>query len=152
VANVQLEKRLCDNAPFYVLGPLPTDFASGYDHICGAIGGALAASAGTDFLCYLTPAEHLCLPDLEDVKQGIIASRIAAHIGDIAKGFPHATEIDDAIAKARRNMDWETIFTLSVDPELAKKRKSETSSMMNDRCSMCGNLCAIKTDKENELG
>jgi len=152
VANVQLEKRLCDNAPFYVLGPLPTDFASGYDHISGAIGGALAASAGADFLCYLTPAEHLCLPDLNDVKQGIIASRIAAHIADIAKGYPQAQEIDDAIASARRNMDWQTIFRLSVDPELAQKRKSETSSMMNDRCSMCGNLCAIKTDKENELG
>lgn len=148
VANVQLEKRLCGNAPFYVLGPLPSDFASGYDHICGAIGASLAAAAGADFLCYLTPAEHLCLPDLDDVKQGIIASRIAAHIADIAKGYPKAQEIDDIIARARRSMDWETIFKYSVDPELARKRKSETSSMMNDRCSMCGNLCAIKTDKE----
>lgn len=148
-ANVLLEKKLCANAPFYVLGPLPTDFACGYDHITGAIGGAIAAAAGADFLCYVTPAEHLCLPDLEDVKQGVIASRIAAHIADIAKGFPGAAEIDDTIAKARREMDWENVFRYSVDPGLARRRKSETSSDLNDRCSMCGNLCAIKTDKEN---
>jgi phosphomethylpyrimidine synthase len=148
-ANVLLEKKLCANAPFYVLGPLPTDFACGYDHITGAIGGAIAAAAGADFLCYVTPAEHLCLPDLEDVKQGVIASRIAAHIADIAKGFPGAAEIDDTIAKARREMDWENVFRYSVDPGLARRRKSETSSDLNDRCTMCGNLCAIKTDKEN---
>ncbi|MDP2174008.1 MAG: phosphomethylpyrimidine synthase ThiC [Candidatus Cloacimonadaceae bacterium] len=147
--NVELEKKLCFDAPFYVLGPLPTDFASGYDHITGAIGGAIAASAGADFLCYVTPAEHLCLPDLDDVKQGIIASRIAAHIGDIAKEHPQARSIDDQIACARRNMDWETIFKLSVDPALARKRKEETSSDAKDHCTMCGNLCAIKTDREN---
>ncbi|MDZ4120872.1 MAG: phosphomethylpyrimidine synthase ThiC [Candidatus Cloacimonadaceae bacterium] len=150
-ANVLLEKRLCDNAPFYVLGPLPTDFASGYDHICGAIGGAVAAAAGADFLCYVTPAEHLCLPDIEDVKQGIMASRIAAHIADIAKAYPGAMEIDNTISQARREMNWEKIFALSVDPALARKRKAETSSETTDQCSMCGNLCAIRTDKENEL-
>lgn len=147
-ANVLLEKKLCDEAPFYVLGPLPTDFACGYDHITGAIGGAIAASLGADFLCYVTPAEHLCLPNLEDVKQGIIASRLAAHIADIAKGNTNAIEIDNIIAKARREMDWETIFRYSIDPELARKRKSETSSEVQDQCSMCGKLCAIKTDKE----
>ncbi|PKN74985.1 MAG: phosphomethylpyrimidine synthase [Candidatus Cloacimonetes bacterium HGW-Cloacimonetes-2] len=148
-ANMRLQKRLCDNAPFYVLGPLPTDFASGYDHITAAIGGALAASAGADFLCYVTPAEHLCLPTLDDVKQGIIASRIAAHIGDLARGCPGAAGIDDAISHARRKMDWETIYSLSVDPELARRRKSETSGELSDQCSMCGKLCAIKNDLKN---
>ncbi len=150
-ANVLIAKRLCGDAPFYVLGPLPTDFASGYDHICGAIGGAVAAAAGADFLCYVTPAEHLCLPDLDDVKQGIMASRIAAHIADVAKACPGAIETDIGIAKARRLMDWERIFELSVDPELARKRKSETSSEATDQCSMCGNLCAIRTDRESDL-
>jgi len=145
-ANVLLQKRLCDNAPFYVLGPLPTDFASGYDHICGAIGGAVAAAAGADFLCYVTPAEHLCLPEKEDVKQGIMASRIAAHIADIAKGYPGAMDVDNDIAQARREMNWDKIFALSVDPELARRRKTETSSQTPDQCSMCGNLCAIRTD------
>lgn len=149
VANVQLEKRICHKAPFYVLGPLPTDFAGGYDHITGAIGGALAAAAGADFLCYVTPSEHLCLPDLEDVKQGIIASRIAAHVADIAKDLPGALEVDNSIAEARRKMDWETVFNNSVDPELARRRKNETSSDLSDQCSMCGKLCAIKIDKEN---
>ncbi|MBW6513515.1 MAG: phosphomethylpyrimidine synthase ThiC [Candidatus Syntrophosphaera sp.] len=148
-ANVVLEKRLCREAPFYVLGPLPTDFASGYDHISGAIGGAIAASAGADFLCYVTPAEHLCLPDLEDVKQGVIASRIAAHIADIAKGCPGAKVIDDRIAQARRDMNWSEVFRLSVDPEFARQRKESTSSQANDHCSMCGLLCAIRTDREN---
>lgn len=149
VANVCLEKRLCQNAPFYVLGPLPTDFAGGYDHITGAIGGALAASAGADFLCYVTPAEHLCLPNVDDVKQGVIASRIAAHIADLAKGYPGVLDVDNAIAQARRMMDWETVFDLSVDPELARQRKNETSSDLTDQCSMCGKLCAIRIDKEN---
>jgi phosphomethylpyrimidine synthase len=148
-ANVLLEKKLCAEAPFYVLGPLPTDFACGYDHITGVIGGAIAASFGADFLCYVTPSEHLCLPNLEDVKQGIIASRLAAHIADIAKGNANAREIDNIIAKARREMDWETIFRYSIDPELARKRKSETSSEVQDQCSMCGKLCAIKTDKQS---
>jgi phosphomethylpyrimidine synthase len=148
-ANVILEKRLCREAPFYVLGPLPTDFASGYDHITGAIGGAIAAAYGADFLCYVTPAEHICLPDPEDVKQGIIASRIAAHIADIAKGFPGAKEIDDRIAKARRDMKWKEVFKLSVDPEHARQRKESTSPQADDHCSMCGLLCAIRTDREN---
>ncbi len=148
--NVRLEKQLCDGAPFYVLGPLPTDFSPGYDHITGAIGGALAASHGADFLCYVTPAEHLCLPSLDDVKQGVIASRIAAHVGDIAKGVAGAIDIDNDIAKARRSMDWETIFAKSVDPELARERKNMTSKDNADQCSMCGNLCAIKTDKKSD--
>ncbi|MDD2332041.1 MAG: phosphomethylpyrimidine synthase ThiC [Candidatus Cloacimonetes bacterium] len=150
VANVQLEKRICHNAPFYVLGPLPTDIAGGYDHITGAIGGALAASAGADFLCYVTPSEHLCLPSPEDAKQGIIASRIAAHIADLSKDYPQARDRDDKVARARRKMDWETVFENSVDPELARQRKNETSSDLSDQCSMCGKLCAIKTDKEAE--
>lgn len=150
MANVLLQKRLCDNAPFYVLGPLPTDFASGYDHICGAIGGAVAAAAGADFLCYVTPAEHLCLPDKEDVKQGIMASRIAAHIADIAKGYPGAMDVDNNIAQARREMNWDKLFALSIDPELARRRKTETSSETPDQCSMCGNLCAIRTNTLND--
>jgi phosphomethylpyrimidine synthase len=149
-ANVELQKSLCDGAPFYVLGPLPTDIACGYDHISGAIGAAFAAWHGADFLCYVTPAEHLCLPSNEDVKQGIIASRIAAHVADIAKGHPHAREIDDAISIARRAMDWEKIYSLSLDPELSRERKTTTSMDANDHCSMCGNLCAIKTDKASE--
>ncbi|HNX01248.1 MAG TPA: phosphomethylpyrimidine synthase ThiC [Candidatus Cloacimonadota bacterium] len=148
-ANVTLEKRICHEAPFYVLGPLPTDFASGYDHITGAIGGALAASYGADFLCYVTPAEHLCLPDMNDVKLGIIASRIAAHIGDISKGILSARATDDQIAKARREMNWERIFELSVDPEYARERKVTTSESSTDHCSMCGELCAIRTDKKS---
>ena len=150
-ANVLLEKRLCHEAPFYVLGPLPTDFASGYDHITGAIGGAIAASAGADFLCYVTPAEHLCLPNPEDVKQGIMASRIAAHIADIAKGYPGAVQIDNSIAEARRELNWQRIFELSVDPDHARARKAETSTNQTDQCSMCGNLCAIRTDRDSEL-
>lgn len=148
--NVLLEKKTCNEAPFYVLGPLPTDFASGYDHITGAIGGAIAATAGADFLCYVTPAEHLCLPDLEDVRQGIIASRIAAHVADIAKGCRGSRDIDDEIAKARRDMNWKRVFALSIDPDLAKRRKNETSPDVEDRCSMCGILCAIRIDKQNE--
>ncbi|MDI3503604.1 MAG: phosphomethylpyrimidine synthase [Candidatus Cloacimonadota bacterium] len=149
-ANMELQKCLCDDAPFYVLGPLPTDIACGYDHISGAIGAALAAWHGADFLCYLTPAEHLCLPDLDDVKQGIIATRIAAHVADIARGHPHAREIDDAISQARRKMDWEKIFALSLDPDLSRRRKNDSSMDAQDHCSMCGNLCAIKTDKAND--
>lgn len=148
-ANVILQKKLCDNAPFYVLGPLPTDFASGYDHITGAIGGAIAGSAGADFLCYVTPAEHLCLPTIEDVKLGVISSRIAAHISDIAKDYPGTAEIDNTISQARREMDWENVFKHSVDPDYARKRKQETTKDKKDYCSMCGNLCAIKTDKQS---
>ncbi len=146
-ANVLLQKRICKEAPFYVLGPLPTDVAVGYDHIAGAIGSAVAGAAGADFLCYLTPAEHLCLPTADDVKQGVIASRIAAHIADIAKEKQQILEIDNRISKARREMDWKEVFALCLDPELAFKRKQETSPDITDYCSMCGKLCAIKSDK-----
>lgn len=142
--NVQIQKRVCNNAPFYVLGPLVTDIAPGYDHITGAIGGAVAAAAGADFLCYVTPAEHLCLPDKEDVKQGIIASRIAAHSGDIAKGVKNAGEIDYKMSEARKQLNWNDMFKYALDPETAKKRKQDTQQDDQDYCSMCGNLCAIK--------
>jgi phosphomethylpyrimidine synthase len=147
IMNVELQKKICDNAPFYVLGPLVTDFAPGYDHIVGAIGGALAAAHGVDFLCYLTPAEHLCLPTEEDVKQGMMASRIAAHAADICKKVPGAIERDHIISKARRDFDWETIYENSLDPELARKRKEESESKEDDYCTMCGKLCAVRTDR-----
>lgn len=147
-ANVQLEKKICNNAPFYVLGPLVTDIAPGYDHIVGAIGGALAAANGVDFLCYVTPAEHLCLPTEEDVKQGVIASKIAAHAADIVKGIDGALERDNIISKARRDFDWETIYNLSLDPDLARKRKESSESQGQDHCTMCGSLCAVKRDRE----
>lgn len=148
IANVQLEKRLCKNAPFYVLGPLTTDIAPGYDHISGAIGGALAAAYGVDFLCYVTPAEHLCLPTEDDVRRGVIASVIAAHSADIVKKVPGAIDRDNAISKARRDFDWETIYKLSVDPELARDRKENSESGGEDYCTMCGALCAVKTDRK----
>jgi len=146
--NVKIMKSVCKEAPFYVLGPLVTDIASGYDHITGAIGGALAAGAGVDFLCYVTPAEHLCLPTPEDVKQGIIATRIAAHAGDIVKNIPGAIEQDHRVSKARREFDWETIYANSLDPELAKSRKSNSESKDDDYCTMCGKLCAVRTDRD----
>jgi phosphomethylpyrimidine synthase len=147
-ANVLLEKKICNNAPFYVLGPLTTDIAPGYDHIVGAIGGAIAAAKGVDFLCYVTPAEHLCLPTEEDVKQGVIASKIAAHAADIVKGVAGAMERDNIISKARRDFDWETIYKYSLDPELARRRKESSESQGQDHCTMCGSLCAVKRDKE----
>ncbi|MBW6516873.1 MAG: phosphomethylpyrimidine synthase ThiC, partial [Candidatus Cloacimonetes bacterium] len=146
--NVKLQKKLCHNAPFYVLGPLVTDIAPGYDHITGAIGGALAASYGADFLCYVTPAEHLCLPDLEDVKQGVIASKLAAHCGDLVKRKQIAIQRDRAISEARRELNWERVFQFALDPLLAKKRKESTTETDSDYCSMCGSLCAIKIDKK----
>jgi phosphomethylpyrimidine synthase len=145
--NIQLMKRVCHNAPFYVLGPLVTDIAPGYDHITGAIGGAIAAAAGVDFLCYVTPAEHLCLPDEDDVKQGVIASRIAAHSGDIVKGVIGAREKDAAISKARRDLDWPAVFAHAIDPQLARSRKMLSEGADDDACSMCGKLCAVKTDR-----
>ncbi len=145
--NVRLQKSICNNAPFYVLGPLVTDIAPGYDHITGAIGGALATSFGTDFLCYVTPSEHLCLPNEDDVKQGIIASRIAAHSGDIIKGVKNARKADDSISKARRELNWPEIFKHAIDPELARKRKEETQTEGEDYCSMCGSLCAVKINR-----
>ncbi len=143
-ANVKLQKRICQNAPFYVLGPLPTDIAPGYDHIVGAIGGAIAGAAGADFLCYLTPAEHLRLPTLEDVKEGLIASKIAAHIADLVKGIKGAWEWDLEMAKARAKLDWETQIKLSIDPEKAKKYRIEGGVSQSKACTMCGPYCAIK--------
>jgi phosphomethylpyrimidine synthase len=143
--NVLLEKKLCKGAPFYVLGPLVIDCAPGYDHIVSAIGGAIAASCGADFLCYVTPSEHLGLPDLEDVRQGIIASKIAAHAADIAKGVAKAEELDNQISKARKSFDWEKMIRLSLDPERARKKRGEVGSDYK-KCTMCGELCAMRKD------
>lgn len=144
-ANMQLEKRICHGAPFYVLGPLVTDIAPGYDHITSAIGGAIAAAAGADFLCYVTPAEHLRLPDLNDVKEGIIASKIAAHAADIAKGIPCARDIDDRMAAARHKMDWEGMFSLAIDGDKAREYFESTPPADRHTCSMCGKMCAVRT-------
>jgi phosphomethylpyrimidine synthase len=146
-ANILLQKRLCHNAPFYVLGPLVTDIAPGYDHITGAIGGAIAAAAGADYLCYVTPAEHLKLPSADDVRDGVIASRIAAHAADIAKGLPGALEKDIAMAKCRNQLDWKGQIDLSLDPEKARRYRDEGNSYKGDACSMCGSYCAIKVYK-----
>lgn len=140
--NMMLEKQLCHNAPFYVLGPLVTDIAPGYDHIVGAIGGSIAAKAGADFLCYLTPAEHLSLPDVDDVKEGLIASKIAAHVGDMMRGKGHAA--DTKMAIARKNLDWETMFDVCIDPVKAKTYRERGCTKKEDGCSMCGDVCAIK--------
>ncbi|MVB11482.1 5-hydroxybenzimidazole synthase [Caprobacter fermentans] len=144
-ANMALEKRLCHGAPFYVLGPLVTDIAPGYDHITAAIGGAIAACAGADFLCYVTPAEHLRLPDLDDVKEGIVASLIAAHAADVAKGIPNARERDSQMAMARKNMDWDEIFRIAIDGEKAKRYFESTPPADRHTCSMCGKMCAVRT-------
>ncbi|MGE5342450.1 MAG: phosphomethylpyrimidine synthase ThiC [Candidatus Omnitrophota bacterium] len=141
--NIQLQKSICNDAPFYVLGPIVTDIAAGHDHITSAIGGAIAASAGADYLCYVTPTEHLGLPDENDVKEGIIASRIAAHVGDIAKGIPGAIERDNRMAEARRNLDWTLQEQTCLDPEQFKKIRTERSTS-TDACSMCGDLCVYK--------
>ena len=146
-ANMVLQKKLCHGAPFYVLGPLVTDIAPGYDHITSAIGGAIAASAGADFLCYVTPAEHLKLPSLEDVKEGVIASRIAAHAADIVKGIPGALKKDIEMAKARHNLDWQRQIELAMDPEKAKLYRDEAGQYKGPTCTMCGEYCAIKTYK-----
>jgi phosphomethylpyrimidine synthase len=143
-ANVLLQKRLCHGAPFYVLGPLPTDIAPGYDHLVSAIGGAIAGSAGADFLCYVTPAEHLRLPTLEDVKEGLIAGKIAAHIADLAKGVKEAWEWDLEMAKARAELDWERQIELSIDPEKARRYRMEGGISRSKACTMCGEYCAIK--------
>jgi len=142
-ANVKIEKTICKGAPFYVLGPLVTDTAAGYDHITGAIGGAIAAAAGADFLCYVTPAEHLSLPDPEDVRQGVIASRIAAHAADIAKGVKGAEDWDKRMSVARKKLDWEAQAKLSLNPELARRVHSKHSSA-GTACSMCGEFCAME--------
>ena len=145
--NIKLMKKVCNNAPFYVLGPLTTDIAPGYDHITGAIGGAIAAASGADFLCYVTPAEHLCLPNIDDVREGIMASRIAAHSGDIVKNIKGARDLDYAMSKARRELDWEGMFKLAINPELARRRRASSESANDDVCSMCGHFCAVKTDR-----
>jgi len=147
-ANIQIEKTLCENAPFYVLGPLVTDISPGYDHISAAIGGAVAGMAGADFLCYVTPAEHLRLPSLDDVREGVIASRIAAHAADIARGNPHAIEWDNSISRAKVDLDWERMLSLCVDPEKARiYRQSLPPSDDSSLCSMCGEFCAIRRSK-----
>lgn len=144
-ANMKLQKRLCHNAPFYVLGPLVTDIAPGYDHITSAIGGAIAAASGADFLCYVTPAEHLRLPDVNDVKEGIVASKIAAHAADIAKGIPNARDIDNKMSEARHRVDWDDIFKYAIDPEKAKRYFESTPPEDRHTCSMCGKMCAVRT-------
>ncbi|MCB2218655.1 MAG: phosphomethylpyrimidine synthase ThiC [Desulfobulbaceae bacterium] len=144
-ANITLQKRLCHGAPFYVLGPLVTDIAPGYDHISSAIGGAIAGSAGADFLCYVTPSEHLCLPTIQDVHDGVMAARLAAHAADIVKKVPGARERDGEMSKARRALDWEKQFSLSLDPALARKRRCETlAADDHGACTMCGEYCAYK--------
>jgi len=144
-ANIILQKKLCHNAPFYVLGPLVTDVAPGYDHITAAIGGAIAAANGADFLCYVTPAEHLRLPDINDVKDGIIATKIAAHAADIAKGIPNARDWDNKMSDARRKIDWDTMFELAIDGEKAKDYYESTPTEDKHSCSMCGKMCAVRT-------
>jgi phosphomethylpyrimidine synthase len=146
-ANMLLEKKLCHGAPFYVLGPLVTDVAPGYDHITSAIGGAIAAAAGADFLCYVTPAEHLRLPDLQDMKEGIIAVRIAAHAADIAKGLPGAMDWDNAMSRARRDLDWPRMLELAIDPEKARAYRESAQPIDAEVCTMCGDLCAVKRSR-----
>ena len=143
-ANIQLQKRICHNAPFYVLGPLVTDVAPGYDHITGAIGGTLAAVSGADFLCYVTPAEHLGLPDLQDVREGVIASKIAAHAADLARGNVDAWTWDNAMAKARKELNWEKQLSLAMDPIKAREYRNKKNKSTEEACSMCGEYCAVK--------
>lgn len=143
-ANVLLEKKLCSGAPFYVLGPIVTDIAPGYDHITSAIGGAVASASGADFLCYVTPAEHLRLPDVEDMKEGIIATKIAAHAGDIAKGIKGVQDWDDEMSEARRKLDWEKMFELAIDPNKAREYRESSMPELSDSCTMCGKMCAVR--------
>ncbi len=143
-ANMEIEQTICKGAPFYVLGPLVTDVAPGYDHITAAIGGAIAATYGASFLCYVTPAEHLRLPNLEDVKEGIIASKIAAHAADVAKGLPGASDWDYEMSEARRNLDWEKQFELAIDEEKARRYRAESTPEREDTCTMCGKMCAVR--------
>lgn len=144
-ANMKLQKRLCHNAPFYVLGPLVTDIGVGYDHITAAIGGAISASSGADFLCYVTPAEHLCLPNAQDVLDGLMATKIAAHAADIAKKVPHARDMDDKMGQARRKLDWDTMWECALDPVTGKKRYEESPAATEGTCTMCGKMCAVRT-------
>jgi phosphomethylpyrimidine synthase len=145
--NIKLQKSLCEGAPFYVLGPVVTDIASGYDHVAAAIGGAIAGACGADFLCYVTPAEHLCLPDVEDVREGVIAAKIAAHAADIARGNKLAIERDRQMSIAREKLDWETQIKLSIDPEKARQYREKFPPSEKEVCTMCGKYCAIKQVK-----
>lgn len=144
-ANMKLQKRLCHNAPFYVLGPLVTDIGVGYDHITAAIGGAISASSGADFLCYVTPAEHLRLPNAQDVLDGLMATKIAAHAADIAKKVPHARDMDDRMGQARRKLDWDAMWKCALDPVTGKKRYEESTAATEGTCTMCGKMCAVRT-------
>lgn len=144
-ANMVMQKRLCHGAPFYVLGPLVTDVAPGYDHITSAIGGAIAATYGADFLCYVTPAEHLRLPNLDDMKEGIIASKIAAHAADIAKGVKNTRSWDNEMSKARADLNWERMFDLAIDPAKARRYRAESKPHDEESCSMCGKMCSMRT-------
>jgi len=149
-ANVQIEKRICHGAPFYVLGPLPTDCGAGYDHITGAIGGAVSAAAGTDMLCYLTPAEHLRLPTVEDVRDGVIATRIAAHCGDVVKRTGRARERDRDMSDARKRLDWERMFELAFDGKKAREFRDNSEDADRAVCSMCGPLCSVNIDNHTD--
>ncbi|MFC2075750.1 phosphomethylpyrimidine synthase ThiC [candidate division KSB1 bacterium] len=142
--NIKLEKQLCRGAPFYVLGPLVTDVSPGYDHITAAIGGALAAMAGADFLCYVTPTEHLALPGVEDVREGVYALRIAAHAADVARGNPRAREWDDNMSRARANLDWESMMKLAINPERARQIRGSSLPTQEEVCTMCGQFCAMR--------
>lgn len=147
--NIQIQKEICNNAPFYVLGPLVTDISPGYDHITGAIGGAIAALNGADFLCYLTPTEHLGLPDVKHVVDGVIASKIAAHAADIGRGRKGARDRDDEMAKARSNLEWEKMYSLALNPEKARSVRMVDCKITDDTCSMCGDYCSAKINKES---
>ena len=147
-ANMKLQSTICSGAPFYVLGPIVTDIAPGYDHIVSAIGGAIAAQNGAAFLCYVTPAEHLRLPDVDDVKEGIIAARIAAHAADLAKGIPGAQEWDDAMSKARVDVDFDKMISLSIDPEKARRYYESSKPECEGTCTMCGKMCPARTMKK----
>ena len=146
-ANMEIQKTICHGAPFYVLGPLVTDIAPGYDHITGAIGGAIAATAGASFLCYVTPAEHLSLPSLEDVKEGVVASKIAAEAADVAKGLPQAWERERAMARARKEFDWEAQFDLALDKSKPRRYRDKCELDDDEMCAMCGEYCAVKIAK-----
>jgi phosphomethylpyrimidine synthase len=146
--NIKLQKKYCHRAPFYVLGPLVTDIAPGYDHIVGAIGGALAAFYGADFLCYLTPTEHLGLPDVEHVVDGVIASKIAAHAADIARGKAGTRISDDNMSRARSNLDWDSMYKLAMNPEKARQLREKDICDRENVCSMCGDFCSAKINKE----
>lgn len=149
--NIELQKEICAGAPFYVLGPLVTDVAAGYDHIAGAIGGALAGYFGADYLCYVTPAEHLKLPEAQDVWEGVMASRIAAHAADIARGLPGARDWDDRMSAARARLDWEAQIREGMDPKKSRLYREQSSIGKDDVCTMCGKYCAIKLHRAKAL-